>query len=396
MTGKRAEIASVHVVASINRDIGGPAMTVSRLVSELNQRGVRSTLATLDYRRHGPQCQPVGARLESVRAGPIAAALRGWSPALSRRVRAAAADTQIVHNHGLWMFPNHYAATAARAAGVRLVFSPRGMLEPWALARNAARKDMVWRLWQRADLAQAALLHATSSSEAQTLRSLGFSQPIAMIPNGVELPATTAPPREILESIYPELRGKCWLLFLSRLHPKKGVIELLNAWRDLGGFTDWHLVLAGPALDGFGGDVARAIESAGISSRVTRTGMLEGDVKRCALAHASLFVLPSHSENFGVVVAEALAAGLPVVTTRGTPWQAVQEQSCGWWVEMTRLEQSLRDAMSLPPEQLRAMGVRGRQWASRRFDWGDIADGMRAAYLWLLGMGPRPDCIQDA
>jgi glycosyltransferase involved in cell wall biosynthesis len=123
------------------------------------------------------------------------------------------------------------------------------MLDPWALSHHRMRKRFMWRLWQRSHLARADLLHATSAHESEAIRALGFAQPIAILPNGVQ-PAPEGPRagREVLEAAHPRLRGKSWALFLSRLHPKKGVIELLQAWASLPVpvRSSWHLVIAGP------------------------------------------------------------------------------------------------------------------------------------------------------
>jgi len=393
-------VKALHVVASINREVGGPAVTVSRLAATLAQLGVETTIATLDYARHGPQLPSVGVRLESIAATALTRGLRGWSPRFARKVAALAeAGADVVHNHGLWMFPNYYARQAARARRVPLVVSPRGMLDEWSLRRSRIRKAIAWQLLERENLASAQLFHATSAVEAKAIRTARITQPIAVIPNGVDIPdAAQFPGRERLQKKHAELTGREWLLFMARLHPKKGLAELVSAWRGLAmRFPDWQLVVAGPDLDGHGAEMRAFAAASGLSERITFAGMLSGAEKACALANAGVLVLPTHSENFGIVVAEALAHGTPAITTHAAPWQELREARCGWWVEDREeaLKEALSEAMSLSPDERRAMGARGRMLVAARYSWDRIGQEMLAAYNWVCGNGPRPDFVRQ-
>jgi glycosyltransferase involved in cell wall biosynthesis len=390
----------LHVIASVNRDVGGPAITVPRLASTLSDLGAMTTLATLDYARAGPQPEVPGVRLLSLPAGALTRALRGWNPALAAALATQARQgLDIVHGHGLWMFPTLYARRAAVRARVAYVVSPRGMLDRWSLERGALRKALVWHAFERANLSSAALFHATSDAEADAIRALAFSQPIAMVPNGVDLPdLSQTPPRAVLENAHAELRGKRWLLFLSRLHPKKGLSELLDAWRALEGrFRAWHLLIAGPDLDGYGLAMRRYAGELGLHGRATFTGMLAGPARACAFGNAELFVLPSHAENFGLAVAEAMAYGLPAIVTRAAPWPALAEARCGWWIddETPALRQALESSLALAPPQLREMGRRGRALVECRYSWRQAAGDLLAAYRWITRQGDRPACIRQ-
>ena len=388
-----------QVVANINRDVGGPAVSVSRLADVLAQQEVLSRLVTLDYPHHGPQEKMASATACSMPSGVCVRLSRGFSPALKRRLFDLAADgMDIIHNHGLWMFPNWYARQTAVRFMIPLVISPRGMVENWSLRRSRFKKFVFWHLFERTNLLAARVFHATSKSESISIRRLGFHQPIATISNGVDLPdLSLRQPRELLEKKFPALKRKRWLLFLSRLHPKKGVVELLQVWRQLEGrFPDWQLVLAGPDLDGYGKKVRLQAASLGLNARVTFTGMVSGGEKLAALSNADLFVLPTHSENFGIVIAEALACGVPVVTTKAAPWHDLQLHQCGWWIDdnAASARATLESAMGLAAEDRVAMGRRGRDLVERGYSWHHVGEQMLAVYKWCVGGGEPPACVE--
>lgn len=390
----------LHVVASVNPQTGGPARTVPELAHALGKAGVESVLATLDYEALGPQPAPDAYSLVSLPAGVLTRALRGWSPAFQRTLaRLACEGVALVHNHGLWMFPNLYARQAAVRAKVPLIISPRGMLEGWALSRSAGRKALARRLFEGGNLEHAAMFHATSTQEAESIRTAGFRQPIACIPNGVDLCAAVgAAGRSILEDRHPELRGKRWILFMSRLHPVKGLPQLLRAWAAIERtHPDWHLLIAGESLDDYATQMRRLASELCLKGRTTFAGMLSGETKACALGHAEFFVLPTQSESFGVAIAEALACGLPVITTKAAPWAEIDSHRCGWWIERGEapLRTALGAALRISVVERQAMGARSRNLAISRYARQNIGEEMKAAYHWLLGGGEPPACIRS-
>lgn len=399
VTPLRASYLQVcQVVALINAVTGGPAYSVTQLAQFLSRFGWDSHLFTLNYPKLGPQVIPDKVTVHSYDTPLVGRLLRGWHPSAGRALIHLAQDMALIHNHGLWMFPNLYARQAATRRDCPLVISPRGMLETWSLGRSRFRKALAWYGYERENLACATLFHVTSEAEAQSVRALGLKQPIALIPNGVDLPdPSQIPPNpDCLTDRFPHLAGRPWLVFLSRIHPKKGLDTLLTVWADLvKRFPDWHLILAGPDLVGYQPLLERQVQQLNLGEWVTFTGPLSGQDKAAALAHAHLFVLPSHSENFGIAVAEALAYGVPVVTTRGTPWAELETHGCGWWVENrpADLEAALADGMALPGSERRAMGARGQQLVHNRYGWPVIAQQMSEVYLWLLQGGWPPACL---
>lgn len=209
----------------------------------------------------------------------------------------------IVHDAGLWLPVNHVTASSACGCRVPRVVSPRGMLEPWARGHRATKKNLAWRLYQRRDLEQAALLHATSGQEAEGLRRAGLRNPIAIVANGIDLPNLVGP------------RPPCsprQALFLSRIHPKKGLLDLVRAWatvRPIG----WKMTVVGPDEVGHLAEVQDAVREAGVEADFEFLGAIADGAKWPIYYHSDLFVLPTYSENFGLVIGEALASGLPVI-----------------------------------------------------------------------------------
>jgi len=351
--------------ASFDPSYGGPAYSVPRLGEALAERGIEiglwspgNTALTAPTVSPRPALTPLG--------GTLAEAL----------ARFGAPD--VIHDNGIWMPHNQQIARAARKRRIPRVVSLRGMLEPWALRHRRWKKKLAWALYQGRDLRTAALLHATAEIEADNARALGLQGPFVTIANGVDLPA----------SVTRQTGGKPrrTALFLSRVHPKKGLPMLLAAWAKLRPAA-WELVIAGPDEDGHSAELAAQIEALSLGGEVRLAGPIYGDAKHALFAAADLFVLPTYSENFGIAIAEALAYEIPVLTTRGAPWELLETHRCGWWVDPTEaaILAGLRTATETPDAVRREMGQRGSAMVAEQFDWGGIAMQFQRAYQALAG-----------
>jgi glycosyltransferase involved in cell wall biosynthesis len=265
------------------------------------------------------------------------------------------------------------------------------MLEPWALQQSRPKKRLACFLYQTSCLKGAACLRATSSLEARGIRQAGFTNPIALIPNAVEAPGDLTARAE-RDGERPRRA-----LFLSRLHPKKGLLDLVEAWNRVRP-QGWELVIAGPDEVGHLAEVELRVRVCGLADRISFPGEIWGHAKTKLYLQSDLFVLPSFSENFGLVVAEALGSGVPVITTRATPWAELEEWGCGWWIEpgVEALARALRTAVSLPQRTLREMGLRGRELIKTKYAWGTSARKMVEVYEWVLGRKEKPDCVLES
>jgi glycosyltransferase involved in cell wall biosynthesis len=363
----------VHVVPSIANPSSGPTYTVTRLCKQLIEQGHDVTLACTDE----PNAITAPQWVKQCSYNRLAKKLR-LSPTMRRWLYQECRGNPgvILHSNSLWEMPCYYAARAAKLHGVACVAAPHGALGMAAFRMGSLGKRVMWRLWQRRALEQAACLHATALSEAKEFRVHGFRQPIAIVPNGIDVP---------LSEVGSHARRR-ELLFLGRVHPKKGIDVLLPAWRRVQAeFPDWWLRIAGPDNGGHLDRMRTLGAELGVE-RVNFAGELLGELKADAYQRASVFVLPTRNENFGIAVAEALSHGAPAIVTKGAPWGGLQEHRCGWWVDfgVEPLVPALREAMSTAPSELYEMGQRGRRWMSQEFSWHAIGAQMEEVYDWIL------------
>ncbi len=372
----------LQIVPRIADEASGPAYSVPRLCESVGRLGAEVHLHVLAPTDVAPEAYRIHAH-------------RGWhfpnelgvSPAMRRELRREASGAAVMHNHSLWMLPNVYPAWATRGTSCRLVTSPRGTLSPWALQWSAWRKRLMWLLAQGRAVRASHCFHATAESEYRDIRAAGLRGPVAVIPNGIDILPEPAS--------LPDADERKRLLFIGRLHPVKGLDILLQAWQQLEPrFPDWDLRIVGMDEDGYLARLQQLADELGLR-RVHFPGPAFGSEKTKEFQQARLFVLPTHSENFGVAVAEALAHGLPAVVTKGAPWADLETRGCGWWIEqgVDSLAECLRSALALTPEQLRDRGRRGRQWMEREFSWERIGRRMLETYRWLLGGGSPPEWV---
>lgn len=367
----------LHVISGIDPCLGGPPRALAGLVRGQMEAGLEvGVLATWtddasdrslvdDMAQRGAALHLVGPAVGRLKKHPR------LQPVTHDAVRAA----DVVHIHTLWEEVQHRAAVAARRLGKPYVIRPCGMLDPWSLGQSRLIKKiyMLWRL--RRDLNAAAALHFTTDTERDLTAPLRLKAPAIVEPNGLNLQEFEALPQPgSFRQRHPRIGDRPLVVFLSRLHHKKGLDLLVPAFAACG-VKDAVLALVGPAAEGYQPEVEAMTRRHGVEDRVIFTGMLNGADRVAALADADLYCLPSYQENFGIAVVEALAAGTPVlISDQVNIHQEVTQAEVGGVVP-TRI-QPLADAMGqwLTDKPRRdAAAAKSRPFVWDRYDWGAIA-----------------------
>lgn len=371
----------IHIVASLNPTQGGPSQSVLALACAQAEAGARVALASLDYH---PASRPTGDLTLKIVPGNFPRLI-----ACSRELRHFLQSTPatVVHHHGLWLRTLHYAHAAARRHKAALVISPRGMLEPWARQHHGLRKKFARHFIHPGAIEAASGWHATSAAEATNFVDASASRPVCIAPNGIHAPTDKwlEQARQAWYAIAPELAGKQVALFYGRFHPKKRLRELIQIWASKAR-PGWTLLIAG-IPEYYSVDTLRnyAAKIGAAKSVRVETGINRPH----PYAIASLFVLPSHSENFGQTVVESLAARVPALVTDSTPWSMLNQKDAGWCVPWSKYPATLDQALSLSPEALNEIGDRGRTYAIDHYNWSAVAKRVLDFYQTLSPCGAQ-------
>jgi len=357
----------IHVIASLDPAHGGPPVVAEKLAAAQSALGHAAVVAAQD--------------------GPGAALLphHGFADLFRRptaELLAVAGSADVMHLHGVWEPVLVCAARAARVLGVPYAVTPHGMLDPWSLAQKKWKKRLALALGYRRMLDHAAFIHVLNADEQTLLKPLGLRAPAEVIPNGMALDELTpSPDPERFRSFRPGPGARRYVVFLSRLHYKKGLDYLADAFARISRrFADVDLVVAGPD----GGEEApfrERVRRLGLDGRVWITGPLYGPMKWSALAGAACFCLPSRQEGFSVAILEAMACRVPVVVSRDCHFPEITEVGAGRVVELKvdSIAAALADVLD-DPTAAQAMGSAGRNLVEQRFTWPRVAAHCVALY----------------
>lgn len=386
----------LHTVAGLWTSTGGPVASVTSLCAGLASHGHEVTLLT----GSGPLHPSVLAlrpnvRVRTERLG--AYRIANWSSSFRAACLEEARHADLVHDHGVWLHTDWSSVIMAGRAGRPVVRSPRGMLSPWALRRSRILKGILWSLVERRLFARSSLVHVTSVSEERDVRRLGVAARTVVIPNGIDLGGEYAPPHIVKARAdgIPEAGGQRVVLFLSRIHPVKGIDLLCRAWAELPTDTQAVLLIAGPGEDGDLRELRHWLATQpGPPARYI--GPVSGSRKLALLSSAWLLALPSHSENYGMVIAESLACGTPVLTTTEMPWAEVVAAGCGWVIApyVKALAQTLREALRVTSDEHEVMRIKARLLVDRSHSLENTVALMEQSYQDVISR--RRDATENA
>jgi len=378
----------LYVTASIAAEWGGPSKIVLELSRALAARGHEIAVYTAGDQAVCKDISRVpGVVLRVFPLGVFSKIWQSYSPELREALVHDLKTFDLVHIHEIWHYPQFVAAKVAQKEHKPYLVTIHGSLEPWALRFKSWKKAVAAAFFQKQILRNASLLHALTEGEAEQIRRFGIQAPVRVIPSGIYAEDyAKLPPREIFRAAYPVLEGRTIILFLGRLHPKKGLDILARAFGKVArAFPDAMLVIAGPDSQGYLAEVEKILKDQGVLDRALFTGILTGSAKYEALASADIFVLPSYSEGFSQAVLEAMAVGLPVVISKQCYFPEVEQRNAGLVIDPR--EDALVEALSkmLSDANFRQeMAENGKALVKERFTWDAIADAMVRLYEEVL------------
>lgn len=368
-------------ITSLSLDKGGPSRSVPMMTKGLSEAGVDVTLMTFrsdDLNIHS--LEGTGVNLELINDGLNSGEIENLFEE---------EHYDLVQMQSLWDLEYRKVARICRRRHIPYIMTPRGMLEPWSLSQKKWKKKAAMALYQRRDLNQAACIYTTSVLEADHIRKIGIKAPCSIIPNGID--TSNYPCRQDTSIV------KKQVLFLSRIHPKKGIEVLLAAWkRIIDAHPGWSLLIVGNGEEGYIQSLEERVKGLSLSDSVRISPPVFGEEKITLYQRSSLFVLPSYSENFGMVIAEAMSCGVPIITTDNTPWELLNETNTGWCISLSEdnLVKTLDKALSLDAHTLYHMGQKGSKEAYERFDYHSVAKKNVELYSWILEGGTPPSFVK--
>lgn len=370
----------LHYIPSIDRASGGVGAYMQLLTKELGK------LVELHVVTHKSENE---LDLQNCTLHYIGNSLLPWSSTKKEFISLLdSLRPDVFHSNCCWLPLSALTSIWAKSKGYKVVYTPHGMLEPWIMQRHYwTRKFPAIHLFQKEGVAVADLVHSTADSECKNLIKLAWNKKIYTIPNCVDLEGIDKKLSSI-NQLGTSVGNAKTILFLSRVHVKKGINFLIEAVAALRESLDgWKVKIAGEGEEGYVEELKLLAKELGVDNKVEFLGGVYGDEKWKLYHEASLFVLPTHSENFGIVVAEALACKVPVITTKGTPWKELQDLNCGWWAEVGTQPtvDALLSFLHKTEDELRIMGENGRKLVEEKYSCKTVALQFTKMYSELLG-----------
>lgn len=362
---------------SLDKNDGGPARSIPTLAKGLQCAGIETTVMT--FESDNLNLHVLDGTGVSIIILPKTSSYKYVEDVVVRE------KFDIIHIQSIWSLWIHRLAKIARDHNIKYMMTPRGTLESWGIYHQGfikkIKKLAVLKLFLHNDIQKAACILATADEEKNSVRNLGFTNPIAVIPNGIEFSDYPCRTSDYLTKVQKQV------LFLSRINPKKGIDILIDAWQEITKTNpDWNLLIVGNGEEAYINKLNDKISNLGLDGVVRIGKPAFGKEKYELYANSSLFVLPTYSENFGMVIAEALACGVPVITTTNTPWKILEDTKSGWWIDLTKenVENTIKVAVNKPMEDLFAMGQQGATMVRDNFNYIEVAKRLVKVYEWVL------------
>ena len=364
-----------QVISSIDKNSGGTATYVQGLSKALS-KNINLTISTLKT-KYPPEF------VKNVKLN--------YCEKKNQEIFNKHSKFDIFHINGVWEFFVHKMVLLAKNNNIPYVISPHGMLEEWSLNQGKIKKKIAMFLYQKKDLVQSACIHVTALSEMESVRKLGFKNPVAVIPNGIDVSAFPNVENRKINSFKT-------LLFLSRIHPKKGIENLILAWSELDHpkKKNWQIKIIGNGEFNYVQKLKKEIDNKNLSDIIKILPPVFCNEKKIEIFRkADVFVLPTFSENFGIVIAEALASYTPVITTKAAPWEDLNKKECGWWIDIGvgPLKETLLEVLNTNEQELKQMGKNGRKLIEEKYSMEIIADNTLKMYQWVINKENKPDFI---
>ena len=383
----------LHVISSMSPEAGGPPAVCAGMTGDLAARGHQLTIATVDDQ---------GGRLIPVRSGvqiqlfPLQGSARfSKSPALDSWLRTNVSKFDIVHLHSIWQFPTFAAARACWRARKPYVSVLHGMLDVYSLKNRSYRaKQLYWHWREKSVQSRSAGVQFLNAAEIR--RAVSWVRPLHkfILPNGLLLSElNNLPSRGLFRGAHPEFQNRPIILFLSRLHPKKGLDRFIPAWPEVvRQVPDALLVIAGAGDDEYTRQIDSLIAQHNVQSSVIRVGQLDSTHKWQALVDADLFVLPSHQEGFSMAITEALGAGCTPVVTEDCNYDELAQSDSGIIIpggDMRAFAQSIVDLLGDAPRSQR-LAANGRKLVAENYTWEKIGENLEQIYRFILAGNRLP------
>lgn len=370
----------LHIVENLDSSYGGPSKSVPLLIKYLNKLDIVNKIFTVQIYEYESNSVLEANDIDTIKLPMKGIKKIKYSSELEKNILKEITKDTIIHVHTIWTYPTFVGYKIAKKYNLPLVVSTRGTMYKWALEQSKIVKKIAMWLFQKKMLQTADIIHITEPNEKKALEDISICNKTVLIPNGIEIENVfTSLDDNILKQIN-YVKSKLYVLFLGRIVHNKGLHYLIDSYKKLqNNYNDVELLIVGGVED------KKYFDSLEKLKKVHFLGALDGLQKHTLFTISSLFVLPSKTENFGMVIAEAMSYKIPVITTQGTPWKEIQDNGAGWWIELSQenLDIALEEALKCESSDLKAKGNIGFD-IIKNYTWEIQALKMKKCYEEIL------------